>query len=286
MTADALGFIETRGMTALTRVTDAMHKAADVELLDYVKIGSAYVTVLTRGDVGAVETAVEAGLAALGDSAGLIASNVLPSPHVEIANRFTRGVYDGEDTGESALGLIEAKGLAGLITAHDAALKAARVTTIGFFAVGSGLVTIVLQGAVSDVRAAVAAGREAIGGIAKIHAVNIIPAPHERLVSAMIAGASDSSNHGPDGAVGVVETRGYVGAFSAADAGLKSANVDPLCWKKIGAGLVSVSFGGDVAAVLTATDAGAKVARTLTDVTAVLVVPRAHETVYSDMTSP
>ena len=59
--SQSIGMIETRGFTGCVEATDAMVKAADVEIVKQVQIGSAYVTVIVRGDVGSVKAAVEAG---------------------------------------------------------------------------------------------------------------------------------------------------------------------------------------------------------------------------------
>ena len=82
-----------------------------------------------------------------------------------------------------------------------------------------------------------------------------------------------------DGALGLVETRGLVGAIEAADAGLKAANVRLLSTERADAGLVTVMFGGDVAAVRAAVDAGAEAAGRVGEVVSVHVIPRPHDDV-------
>ncbi len=76
----AIGLIETRGLIALVEATDAMAKAANVEIVKRVSIGGAYVTTVVRGDVGSVRAAVEAGAAAATQVGELIASHVIPRP--------------------------------------------------------------------------------------------------------------------------------------------------------------------------------------------------------------
>ena len=78
-------------------------------------------------------------------------------------------------------------------------------------------------------------------------------------------------------ALGLVETKGLVGAVEAADAGLKAADVRFLGSEKADAGLVTVMFGGDVAAVRAAVDAGAAAAGRVGEVVGVQVIPRPHE---------
>lgn len=77
----AIGIFETQGLTAVLHATDAMLKAADVELVGKEKIGAAYVTIIIRGDVAAVTAALEAGKEAVGDLGKLIAAHVIARPH-------------------------------------------------------------------------------------------------------------------------------------------------------------------------------------------------------------
>lgn len=81
----ALGMIETRGLTASIEAADAMLKAADVSLVGTEKIGSGLVTVLVQGDVGAVKAATEAGQDAASRIGELVAVHVIPRPHTDVA---------------------------------------------------------------------------------------------------------------------------------------------------------------------------------------------------------
>ncbi|SDN39634.1 BMC domain-containing protein [Acetanaerobacterium elongatum] len=81
----ALGMIETRGLTASIEAADAMLKAANVELVGTEKIGSGLVTVMVQGDVGAVKAATEAGQEAASRLGELVAVHVIPRPHASIA---------------------------------------------------------------------------------------------------------------------------------------------------------------------------------------------------------
>ena len=82
--AEALGMIETRGFAALVEASDAMVKAAKVELVSYEKIGGGYVTALVRGDVAAVKAAVEAGVAGAEKVGEVVSTHVIARPHVNI----------------------------------------------------------------------------------------------------------------------------------------------------------------------------------------------------------
>ena len=84
MAQEALGMIETRGLTAAIEAADAMTKAVEVALVGTEKIGSGLVTVMVRGDVGAVKAAVEAGTSAASKLGELVATHVIPRPHSDV----------------------------------------------------------------------------------------------------------------------------------------------------------------------------------------------------------
>ncbi|MCR5789727.1 MAG: BMC domain-containing protein [Lachnospiraceae bacterium] len=81
---EALGMVETRGLVAAIEAADAMCKAANVTLIGTEKIGSGLVTVMVRGDVGAVKSSVEAGASRAGALGELIATHVIPRPHNDV----------------------------------------------------------------------------------------------------------------------------------------------------------------------------------------------------------
>lgn len=84
MTQEALGMVETRGLVAAIEAADAMVKAADVTLIGTEKIGSGLVSVMVRGDVGAVKAATEVGATAAAKLGELIAVHVIPRPHTDV----------------------------------------------------------------------------------------------------------------------------------------------------------------------------------------------------------
>lgn len=84
MELQALGMIETRGLVASIEAADAMCKAANVVLVGTEKIGSGLVTVMVRGDVGAVKSAIEAGSAAAARLGEVVAVHVIPRPHGDV----------------------------------------------------------------------------------------------------------------------------------------------------------------------------------------------------------
>ncbi|AEH47885.1 MULTISPECIES: BMC domain-containing protein [Parageobacillus] len=84
MVREALGMVETKGLVAAIEAADAMVKAANVTLIGYQKIGSGLVTVMVRGDVGAVKAATDAGAAAAEKVGQVISIHVIPRPHTEV----------------------------------------------------------------------------------------------------------------------------------------------------------------------------------------------------------
>ena len=84
MTSEALGMIETKGLIGSIEAADAMVKAANVTLIGKVHVGGGLVTVMVRGDVGAVKAATDAGAAAAQRIGELISVHVIPRPHVEV----------------------------------------------------------------------------------------------------------------------------------------------------------------------------------------------------------
>ena len=77
---EALGMIETKGFVGIIEASDAMCKAANVELVKRIEIGGGYVTTIVKGDVGSVKAAVEAGAAAAGKIGEVVSSHVIPAP--------------------------------------------------------------------------------------------------------------------------------------------------------------------------------------------------------------
>ena len=84
MIKEALGMVETRGLVAAIEAADAMVKAANVTLIGTEKIGSGLVSVMVRGDVGAVKAAVEAGSVSASKLGELVATHVIPRPHGDV----------------------------------------------------------------------------------------------------------------------------------------------------------------------------------------------------------
>ncbi|MEC9466574.1 MAG: ethanolamine utilization microcompartment protein EutM [Myxococcota bacterium] len=94
--ADALGMIETGGFVGMVEASDAMVKAARVELVGYEKIGGGFVTSIVRGDVAAVKAATDAGARAAERVGELVSVHVIPRPHENIDGALPLGRQAGE----------------------------------------------------------------------------------------------------------------------------------------------------------------------------------------------
>jgi ethanolamine utilization protein EutM len=91
MPLEALGLIETKGLVGAIEAADAMVKAASVKLVGKEKVGGGYVTVMVRGDVGAVKAATDAGAAACERVGELVSVHVIPRPHADLEIILPKG---------------------------------------------------------------------------------------------------------------------------------------------------------------------------------------------------
>jgi ethanolamine utilization protein EutM len=115
MALEALGMVETKGFVGAVEAADAMVKAANVRLIGKEYIGSGYVTVFVRGDVGAVKAATDAGAAAARRVGELISVHVIPRPHIEVERILPNGggVIEGEAREVAALESQDERALTG-----------------------------------------------------------------------------------------------------------------------------------------------------------------------------
>ncbi len=86
--SESLGLVETKGFVGCVEASDAMVKAASVELVRHVQIGGGLITVFAKGDVGSVKAAVDAGAAAASRVGELVGSHVIPRPHADLLKQF------------------------------------------------------------------------------------------------------------------------------------------------------------------------------------------------------
>ena len=96
VTDNALGMIETRGFAAMVEASDAMVKAANVELIGQIKIGGGYTTSVVRGDVAAVRAALDAGNRAAERVGEIISISIIPRPHESVDAVFPLGRNEGK----------------------------------------------------------------------------------------------------------------------------------------------------------------------------------------------
>ncbi len=94
MEKEALGMVETRGLIGAIEAADAMVKAANVRLVGKEQIGSGLVTVMVRGDVGAVKASVDAGAAAAKRVGELVSVHVIPRPHDDVEGILPKGIVE------------------------------------------------------------------------------------------------------------------------------------------------------------------------------------------------
>ena len=148
----SLGFVETQGYVPAFAVADAMVKAANVEIVKKVWIGAAMVTIIVRGEVGAVRTAVDAGAAAANKMDALLSCYTIARPTV---------------------GYIPA------VAAADSMVKAADVKLVGCEVIGGGYVTVAVAGEIGAIRTAVDAGAAAAKQAGQLHCAHVIARPAE-----------------------------------------------------------------------------------------------------------
>ena len=88
MSSEAIGLVETRGLTAQIEASDAMLKAANISLVKQVQIGGGYVTTIIRGDIGSVRAAVDAGASAASQVGDLVSAHLIPRPDSSLLDEF------------------------------------------------------------------------------------------------------------------------------------------------------------------------------------------------------
>jgi microcompartment protein CcmL/EutN len=187
----ALGMIETKGLVAMFEAADAMLKAANVTLAGWVPVGSGLVTAFVEGDVAAVKAATDVGAAAARRVGEVSSVQVIPRPHDDL-DKFVQAATkkpvapDAKKDSANAVGLLETRGLVGVIEGSDAMVKAAGVDLVRLVEIGGGYVTAVVRGDVGSVRAAVDAGAEAARRAGELVAAHIIARPHDGLIEGML----------------------------------------------------------------------------------------------------
>lgn len=221
----SIGVLETRGMAGLMAATDAMLKDADVAICGRHGIGSGWVTVVIKGAVAAVRSAMQAGREALAGHGEVIRAQVIAGPTASAATGMPHAAANiSGSTDQRALGVLETQGLAPLIAGTDAMTKAAAVHLDGWAFIGGALCHACVRGNVAAVQTALMAGRDAAEGVGPVHDELVLAQPDEGL-AALLPPASTGAPEAA-GCLGVLETTGYVASVAGADAMIKSADVE------------------------------------------------------------
>lgn len=183
---------------------------------------------------------------------------------------------------DSALGLLSTPSFPAIVGTADAMLKAAEVTLVGYEKIGSGLCTVIVRGNIADVRLAVEEGSRLAEKLGQTVSKLVIARPMPNLeavfpigshlveIAQQQRGYSRLSNQ----SIGLLETRGFPAMVGAADAMLKSANVQLSAYETIGAGLCTAMIRGSVANVAVAIEAGMYEAERIGELNSVMVIPR------------
>jgi carbon dioxide concentrating mechanism protein CcmO len=174
----------------------------------------------------------------------------------------------------SALGILETRGMAALVAASDAMLKAVDIRLSGRHGVGSGWVTVVVQGEVADVEAAIRIGVQEAEAYGEVITADVIPRPEHASLSGMPHVPGGNEEPIGESALGLLETRGFTPLVQGADALAKAAPVEIAGWTTIGGALTHVAVRGDVASVQAALAVGERAAEEAGDHIATLVIPR------------
>lgn len=183
---------------------------------------------------------------------------------------------------DTALGLVSTHSFPAIVGTADMMLKSAEVTLVGYEKIGAGFCTAVVRGKTADVRLAVEEGAKTADRFGQLVSKLVIPRPMPNLeaifpIGSRLAelaqqrrGYSKLSNR----AIGLLETRGFPAMVGAADAMLKSADVQLASYETIGDGLCTAIIRGTVSNVAIAIDVGMAEAERIGELHAVMVIPR------------
>ena len=273
----ALGLLETRGFTPLVQGTDALVKAAPVNLAGWATIGGALSHVVVRGDVASVQAALAAGQRAAEDAGDHIATLVIPRPAEGIGLLLPPSL-DAEPVDVDALGLLETTGYAGAVGGSDAMVKTANVALVRLTIASGGRTVAMVKGSIDSVQASVAAGAAAAREAGELNCERVISRP-DPAVMACFAGVDKEPGGSPDDAIramGVIETRSTVALVKAVDEMLKAADVEFEGRYKVGYFLTAGVVRGDVDSVRTALEVGAREAEKHGELASAHLIPHPY----------
>jgi carbon dioxide concentrating mechanism protein CcmO len=186
---------------------------------------------------------------------------------------------------DSALGLVSTTSFPAIVGTADMMLKSAQVTMVGYEKIGGGHCTAIVRGNIADVRLAVEEGAKTAEQFGQLVSKLVIPRPMPNLeaifpigshlveIAQQQQGYSRLSNR----SIGLLETRGFPAMVGAADAMLKSADVQLASYETIGDGLCTAIIRGSVANVAVAIEAGMQEAERIGELHAVMIIPRLLE---------
>ena len=220
----ALGIIETQGLAPLIAGADAMVKAAAVDLCGWAFIGGALCHAVVRGDVAAVQTAVDAGRRAAAAVGTVYATLVLPQPIAGIVPLLPASLGDPARSG-GALGVVETIGYTTVVAVSDAMVKAADVEVERLSIGSGGRIAALAVGSLDDVQAAVAAGRDEATSLGGLDGAALLSRPDE-MTMRCFAGCLTGLVSAPLVERWDIETRSTVGLVRAVDQMLKAADVE------------------------------------------------------------
>ncbi len=210
---------------------------------------------------------------------GRIPPTSKPSQYRQPPRRDKRNLKD------SALGLVSTLSFPAIVGTADMMLKSAEVTLVGYEKIGGGHCTAIVRGNIADVRLAVEEGAKTAAQFGQLVSKLVIARPMPNLEAIFPIGSrlvelaqnrrgySRLSNK----SIGLLETRGFPAMVGAADAMLKSADVQLASYEKIGDGLCTVIVRGSVANVAVAIDVGMQEAERIGELHAVMIIPRLLE---------
>lgn len=274
---EALGILETKGVTPLIAGADAMAKAADVELRGWTYIGGALVHAFATGGVGDVETALAAGEATARRAGEFHDALVLPQPDPAVGSLFPPPAPAGTSRA-GALGVVETTGYVGAVAASDAMVKEADVEVVRLTIGSGGRVAALVTGALDGVRAAVAAGAGRAGEATELNGQAVITGPDPSVLACFAQAAPAAPTRPRAGqAMGLVETRTTVGLVKALDEMLKNAEVVYEGRYKVGYFLTACVVRGETGAVDAALDVARRVAGRYGELVAAHAIPLPYD---------
>ena len=260
-------------MASLMASTDAMLKAAEVQLCGRHGIGSGWLTTVISGQVADVEAAISVGEVEANRTGELIGTQVVPRPDARATDAMPHATGLGaEQVQPQAIGLLETQGLMPLVAGADAMLKAAQVELGGWAFIGGALCHAPIFGDVAAVQTALEVGRQAAERIGTVYATLVLPQPSEGL--GPLLPPAPPVELRSTGALGLIETIGYASVVGSADAMLKAADVQIERLSIGSGGRITALATGHLDDVQAAVRAGAEAATALGELDASAVVSR------------